>query len=511
MKKLIDKLHTIKLKKQRNRFTKTMLSCVCLIMIGINTFAAVVSDNDGSAFITKAEFDSYKNTFQAQINQFNTNIDSKIDDAISTYISTVKASKISNMPSLYTSNEGVLSLQSNSFPWAEGRMDMSFYGAVFRYSTAPYGYFEFSLTTSNPTNFSETLISNVDYTKGTGKFVGYYKTKQYFVSNGNNAKAYYFKQAGCTQVTGYNGGYFPASNQELTTYGQLYTIGFYNNTWINDYWLTNVLECQGTNASFRREIVDNNANYTGGLIMNTASIAHKFNNNDEYRDWCNDTITDGHSVATSMSAVGLSGTGFHIGVNSGTATYTDATILTSGDCTGGSARGTQRKPYLGFVSTATDWNKIYLGSFDDIIDKVLISSDPNRSKNIITDTKGNYHLKLGAGLPVVECKSGDKITYEFEFKDKTKNYFLWVNEGSFDSSKDLIADRSNCITSFDLSDTTTYNSAGKCLRIMNGKGKASWRATKNSVIYFKWADDGNVNAGGGIFIPAKTVRVETTS
>ncbi len=45
-----------------------------------------MSDNDGSAFITKAEFDSLKNNFQSQIDKYNTSIDSKIDGAIASYL-----------------------------------------------------------------------------------------------------------------------------------------------------------------------------------------------------------------------------------------------------------------------------------------------------------------------------------------------------------------------------------------------------------------------------------------
>lgn len=66
---------------------------VFVITVNICVFAAVVSDNDGSAFITKAEFDSLNNAFQSQLNQFNTQIDSKIDTAIAGYLSGVKAGR----------------------------------------------------------------------------------------------------------------------------------------------------------------------------------------------------------------------------------------------------------------------------------------------------------------------------------------------------------------------------------------------------------------------------------
>ena len=65
--------------------------------MSINSFGAVVSDNDGSAFITKAEFDSLKNNFQSQIDQYNTSIDSKIDGAIAGYLAGVNIAKESKI------------------------------------------------------------------------------------------------------------------------------------------------------------------------------------------------------------------------------------------------------------------------------------------------------------------------------------------------------------------------------------------------------------------------------
>ena len=50
----------------------------------------MVSDNDGSAFITKAEFDSLKNNFQTQLDAYNSSIDNKIDNAISSYLAGIK-------------------------------------------------------------------------------------------------------------------------------------------------------------------------------------------------------------------------------------------------------------------------------------------------------------------------------------------------------------------------------------------------------------------------------------
>ena len=68
--------------------------------MSIESFAAVVGDNDGAAFITKTEFDSLKNNFQSQIDQYNTSIDSKIDGAIASYLSGLQIQHEKKLPLL---------------------------------------------------------------------------------------------------------------------------------------------------------------------------------------------------------------------------------------------------------------------------------------------------------------------------------------------------------------------------------------------------------------------------
>ena len=77
-----------------------MMALLLVLLLSIESFAAVVSDNDESAFITKAEFDSLKNNFQNQIDQYNTSIDSKIDGAIASYLAGIKVEKMTDLPSL---------------------------------------------------------------------------------------------------------------------------------------------------------------------------------------------------------------------------------------------------------------------------------------------------------------------------------------------------------------------------------------------------------------------------
>ena len=79
--------------RKSTNILKRALALFLVVLICIESFAAVVSDNDGSAFITKAEFDSLKNNFQSQLDTQNSQIDSKIDSAISGYQAGITVNK----------------------------------------------------------------------------------------------------------------------------------------------------------------------------------------------------------------------------------------------------------------------------------------------------------------------------------------------------------------------------------------------------------------------------------
>ena len=65
---------------------KKALCLIFAFLLSINSFAAVVSDNDGAAFVTKAEFEALKENFKDQVLNYNTSIDEKIDGSIANYL-----------------------------------------------------------------------------------------------------------------------------------------------------------------------------------------------------------------------------------------------------------------------------------------------------------------------------------------------------------------------------------------------------------------------------------------
>ena len=76
--------------KTSTRKIKSAIATFLVVLISINSFAAIVSDNDGAAFVTKAEFDALKKDFADQIQNYNDSIDSKIDGLIGNYLAGIR-------------------------------------------------------------------------------------------------------------------------------------------------------------------------------------------------------------------------------------------------------------------------------------------------------------------------------------------------------------------------------------------------------------------------------------
>ena len=86
---------------EKQTMGKKLLCIVISLMLAAESFAAVVSDNDGSAFVTKQEFESLKEDFSKQIDNYNISIDNKIDGAIASYLAGIKLSKKTSFEPFY--------------------------------------------------------------------------------------------------------------------------------------------------------------------------------------------------------------------------------------------------------------------------------------------------------------------------------------------------------------------------------------------------------------------------
>lgn len=78
---------------KKKSFVKSKIAIIIIIALTFSSFAAIVSDNDGSAFVSKAEFDALRIDFSNQIDNYNKSIDGKIDGAIAAYLAGIKLSE----------------------------------------------------------------------------------------------------------------------------------------------------------------------------------------------------------------------------------------------------------------------------------------------------------------------------------------------------------------------------------------------------------------------------------
>ena len=73
-----------------------MMALFIVVLLNINSYAAV-SANDGSAFVTKAEFDALVNTFNEQMDTYQSGLNAKIDGAISNYLAGLSSQSTLNL------------------------------------------------------------------------------------------------------------------------------------------------------------------------------------------------------------------------------------------------------------------------------------------------------------------------------------------------------------------------------------------------------------------------------
>ena len=152
------------------RLIRRVFALSLVLLLSIESFAAVVTDNDGSAFITKAEFDSLKNNFQAQIDNYNTSIDNKIDGAIAAYLAGIKVASEGNEDVLYfktfPKNETAVYMRSST-------ENTSTYGRSTR--NCNWGFS--SMYTSNFAITANAYNTSSSYSSSSRRFVNYNKSE----------------------------------------------------------------------------------------------------------------------------------------------------------------------------------------------------------------------------------------------------------------------------------------------------------------------------------------------
>ena len=109
--------------RKSTKMVKKLLALFLVVLISIESFGAVVSDNDGSAFITKAEFEALKSNFNDQIENYNRSIDNKIDGAIASYLAGIKLSQRYQCDLIKTKFTYPLAILDDNFDYVQDHLD----------------------------------------------------------------------------------------------------------------------------------------------------------------------------------------------------------------------------------------------------------------------------------------------------------------------------------------------------------------------------------------------------
>ena len=138
--------------------------------MSINSLAAIVSDNDGSAFVTKAEFEAMKDDFAEQVVNYNTSIDGKIDGAIAAYLAGI-ANNRKNVKTLLTAsgsygNKLILWNSATNYVWDN---------QTAKYANLIYDITDFDFDYAKDLasrTWTENTLYYMGYLRGRGEHVG---------------------------------------------------------------------------------------------------------------------------------------------------------------------------------------------------------------------------------------------------------------------------------------------------------------------------------------------------
>ena len=155
--------------KKYLKLGKRMIALFIVVLLNINSYAAV-GGNDGSAFVTKAEFDAVVNTFNEQMDNYENGVVSKVDGAIANYLAGLSSTSTTTVSILTPSWTEVSAFNGTIAPtFTIPKLDISYGGGVKGYhSWSTYYYKRYSMEynmrytyTSNNNNTRALVKCNV--------------------------------------------------------------------------------------------------------------------------------------------------------------------------------------------------------------------------------------------------------------------------------------------------------------------------------------------------------------
>ena len=493
------------------KLSKRLLAFTISVLFSVNTYAAV-SSNDGSAFITKAEFDALVNTFNEQMDNYEASIVSKVDGAIANYLAGLSNVITEKREPLVKPGYGVwsASVESDKKNWTEGTMSASFriyMGRVLQNSNVTGGYI-LNMNASDAIPFKEHIIYPYRDANSTwvGEYIGYCKTKQYCVGYGGDIQASEFKYTTTAYINNFywNWGSEPKGHFNSDPSAS----GSYNN-----------VNIQGGSCS--RTVDETLFNCVICTPVNGISFPYFniYDTSGASAQWCYDPNMDSnglHSKITKPINCFASWSGNMYTPNGASGTFLNGTLRNGWD---GSNTGTsfirgsdcisKCKPFLGFHKEVVDWKNIYMTAYDNYVDELV-----SKSAAGITTVNNKKHLLSYNGFPLIYAKKGEVVHLPVKF-DKIdgewKNIDIWLKASAFKLDEDVLTTTSEDLITATNEANMKKSSYSTAIQLDategNGEGILKFTMPKDGYVFMKWSLAGNGAKGGGTFHP-QTILVE---
>ena len=493
--------------KKRIRLIKRVISLLLVLIFSIESFAAVVSDNDGSAFITKAEFDSLKNEFQAQLNQYNTSIDNKIDEAIAAYLAGITLKKEETKSIIFHDWEtGVTCLNYKpTVTWQKVNLELSFTQSWYlsdggwRQSGEATGAVVYNRPSSSKqvificdaginTQGKEVTSTSQDPNQVMWKGRAYNYQDKLIVSQVYKSTSGYNKgvTAGSARFNKwacFGTGCWSnlTSNARTIWWPQMYW--YHPNSSYNPHYISlGSLQSRSVSTEVKLEAGSNGKDVdyehiiTWGTGFNSVYIADP--------TWLKHLTSNpsytGNSYNASESGMSVSGSWF--------ATEAHTTQSNSGSANSGSTSN-----YKGDNSNTSNTNLPVIG----LLSKTYRYDTLYQYKDKVTADIGDKQIKsssipiLSDGFPLLAAKKGETITWEPSFKDSkkgtskvTEDIYLRLCVNEFGTTDNLKS--SNSTYCKDLDNKDASGNYKDYFIIKNNSGKIRWEMPKDGIVYAKW-------------------------
>ena len=496
--------------KKRIRLIKRVISLLLVLIFSIESFAAVVSDNDGSAFITKAEFDSLKNEFQAQIDNYNTSIDAKIDGAIAAYLAGITLKKEETKSIIFHDWEtGVTCLNYKpTVTWQKVNLELdftqSFYlsksgdGGTWRESGEATGAVVYNRPSSSKqvificdaginTQGKEVTSTSQDPNEVMWKGRAYNYQDKLNVSQIYKRTSGYHQGVSAASVRFIKWACFGTgcwsnltSNARTIWYPQFYW--YHSNSSYRQYISIGSLQSRSVSTEVKLEagsngkIVDYEHIITWGTGFSSVRIADP--------TWLKHLTSNpgysGNSLNASDSGMSVSGSWF-------------ATEAHSKNGSSGSANSGSTSNYKGDNSSTSSTNLPLIG----LLSKTYQYDKLYQYKDKVTADIGDKQIKsssipvLSDGFPLLAAKKGETITWQPSFINSkkgtstvTEDIYLRLCVNEFGTTDNLKS--SNSTYCKDLDNKDASGNYKDYFIIKNNSGKIRWEMPKDGIVYAKW-------------------------